>query len=98
MGNLTRLLRYRLNTFLLQVCRQQMVEPGRRHKCRQKKLGPVIRAPVSERDRGDQHDSVQVYLMALLQDARELCRTRCAIALADQEFRRCPAHITCEML
>ncbi len=48
--------------------------------------------------RGDQHDSVQVNLVAILEDSRELRGARGAVTFADQIFRRTPALISRDVL
>src|SRR5437870_7535152 len=51
--------------------RSQMVVPRGRGVSRQKEDKPVVRAPVREGDRREQHDAVQINLVSLLQDRSE---------------------------
>src|SRR5437870_12722927 len=71
--------------------RSQMVVPRGRGVGRQKEDKPVVRAPVREGDRREQHDAVQINLVPLLQDARKFRRARCAVAFSNQKLRRGPA-------
>jgi hypothetical protein len=72
MCELARRLRHGLDGFLLQVGRQQVVIPGRCDVGGQEELGAVVGAPIGESHRRDQHNAVQVDLVALLQNGRQL--------------------------
>src|SRR5690242_16732392 len=75
-----------------------MVIPGSGRVGWQEKFKTIVGAPIRKRHAGKQHNAIQINLMALLQNARQLRRTRCAVALANQILRRSPALVTRDVL
>src|SRR5690349_13800089 len=94
----TRRLRHLLDALILKIGRQQMVIPGSGRVGWQEKFKTIVGAPIRKRHAGKQDNAIQVNLMALLQNARQLRRTRCAVALANQILRRSPALVTRDVL